>query len=162
MVTGISHGGGECFAVSYGDINEEGRNKNDYEAGLTYLWDYNINNKPKNVLLSPSVVTSSLMDPNDHNLVYGGLANGLLAMWDVRAKKLPVMTSKYTEQHRHTLHVNSLNLTKWKNERCLMSSSFDGKVMIWDLKEFKLLHMPDHLGDYTTLTAFAVPHYEPD
>jgi len=44
----------------------------------------------------------------------------------------------------------------------MISSSFDGKVMIWDLKEFKLLHHPDHLGDYISLTAFAVPHYEPD
>jgi len=81
-----------------------------------------------------------LIDPNDSNLVYGGLANGLVVLWDVRAKKLPVMTSKYNEQNRHSLHVNSLNLSTYKNDKCLIASSFDGKIMVWDLKEFKLLH----------------------
>jgi len=68
-----------------------------------------LNNKPKHRLFANSLISSIVYDPNDINIIYGGLSNGQVVKWDVREKKYPILSTKINET-KHIFAVNGLEV----------------------------------------------------
>jgi dynein intermediate chain 2 len=100
----------------------------------SYVWDLNNPNVPESVLSTPSPITNISYNPKLTDQIAGGCMNGLVAIWDVKKGKDPVMVSPVEMSHYDPItHINFLSM-KLGNE--LVTTSTDGRVLWWDTRKF--------------------------
>lgn len=74
----------------------------------SYVWDLNNPNKPETELNAPSPCTNISYNPKLMDVIGGGLYNGLVAIWDVKAGKIgginPVLSPVQKSHHDPITH----------------------------------------------------------
>ena len=100
----------------------------------SYVWDLNNPNVPDLVLNAPSSITNISYNQKLSDQIGGGCYNGLIAIWDVKKGKEPIMVSPVEKSHSdpitHLLWLSSRTGTE------LVTTSTDGRVYWWDTRKF--------------------------
>eukprot|EP00730_Choanoeca_flexa_P013232 TRINITY_DN50_c0_g1_i1.p1 TRINITY_DN50_c0_g1~~TRINITY_DN50_c0_g1_i1.p1 ORF type:complete len:613 (+),score=132.95 TRINITY_DN50_c0_g1_i1:38-1840(+) len=100
--------------------------------GLVMIWSTKMPSRPEYRFECQSAVLSCCISPYQPNLVVGGTYSGQIVMWDMRAKRTPIMRSKLgTEGHSYPVYC--LDIIGTQNAHSLVSICTDGKVCSWGL-----------------------------
>ncbi|EGR27431.1 hypothetical protein IMG5_196130 [Ichthyophthirius multifiliis] len=118
----------DLLLASYSQ-NEQG-NIND-PVGLVALWSLGLKSRPEFYCFCQSQVTVAKFYPYQENLILGGLYNGQIVLWDLRAKTLPVSRTSFTVGHSYPIY--SLDVVGSLNAHNIVSVSNDGKLCTWNL-----------------------------
>ncbi|EAR83965.3 cytoplasmic dynein intermediate chain (macronuclear) [Tetrahymena thermophila SB210] len=146
VVTGIewSPHRNDLVLASYSQ-NEQG-NIND-PVGLVALWSLSLKTRPEFYCFSQSQVTCVKYNPFQENLVLGGLYNGQIVLWDLRAKSTPIQRTTFTTGHSYPIY--SLDVVGSVNAHNIISISNDGKLCVWNMN---MLTQPSKTIDQLTYT----------
>ncbi len=104
----------------------------DYE-GVALCWNPALKARPEFYCFCDSQINTIKFFPYSKNILLGGLYNGQIVLWDLRAKNMPVMKSG-SSKDSHIYPVSSLAVTGTQLANNLTSFSTDGEVCHWDLK----------------------------
>jgi dynein intermediate chain 2 len=100
-----------------------------------YIWDTCNPNAPEVTLFSPSPVTNICYNHKLIDLVGGGCANGLVAVWDSRKGKDPAVISQVEKSHHDPVTHFQWLMTKTGQE--CVSISTDGYTHFWDMRKLQ-------------------------
>lgn len=78
----------------------------------SYIWDLSNPNEPDVVLNSPSPVTNISFNHKLTDVIGGGCANGVIAIWDARKGKDPTATSHVEKSHNDPVTHFQWQMTK--------------------------------------------------
>lgn len=120
-----SYGGPERLAVCYSRLST-------YKEGLDARQDHQVivyeNEQRSNTKASRAEVKKICGDPDSENILFGGLDNGRITIWDLRSdKQLPDLISRVSEK------TNFLPIIDIKTQgQFLYSLGLDGRFCKWD------------------------------
>ena len=100
----------------------------------SYVWDLNNPNVPDLVLNSPSSITNISYNQKLSDQIGGGCYNGLIAIWDVKKGKEPIMVSPVEKSHSDPISHLTWLFSRAGTE--LVTTSTDGNVYWWDTRKF--------------------------
>lgn len=122
-----SHAFPELVVVSY----TEKRGALTEAKGSVKVWNTHMPDKPEYNFTADSDVTSVLCSPYHPTLVFGGLYNGQIMVWDMRASgSQPILASPLSgSAHAHP--ILDLDLYGTQNASSLVSASSDGTICTW-------------------------------
>lgn len=123
---------------------------------MVLLWSLSLKTRPEfycfcQVLINYSLklrivkspVTSCCFYPYSHNLIIGGLYNGTIVIWDLRAKTTPIQRTTLSSGG-HTFPIYSLAVVGSQNAHNIVSISNDGKLCSWSMN---MLTTPNKMMD---------------
>lgn len=98
--------------------------------GKLALWNTNFPLRPEFTCIAKSRVTKSCFDQFQSSVIYGGLASGHIAVWDVRAQRQPVSKVNPSPE-THCMPIYGLNFVGSRNSSIIISLSNDGRLCTW-------------------------------
>jgi len=112
--------------------------------GGVALWSM-VTGKPEFRFSAPSAVLVARFHPFDSHIIIGGCTNGLVVLWDMRAKGInkenPIMRSSLSGQgHKYPIRSMSVVGTEMSHE--LVTCSADGTICHWDIAGSSALAEP--------------------
>ncbi|CAD8067036.1 unnamed protein product [Paramecium sonneborni] len=131
------------FLAAYSQ-NEEGSITD--QVGVVLLWSLQLKSRPEFYCFANSPITSACFHPFSPNVVLGGLYNGQVVVWDLRAKHTPEKRSTLNSGG-HSYPIYGLSIVGSQNANNLISSSNDGRICIWNLAQ---LNQPQKIIDLKT------------
>eukprot|EP00939_MAST-03C_sp_MAST-3C-sp1_P001946 g1946.t1 len=95
----------------------------------SYLWDVEKASSPHTTLRPPSPLCCLKFRSNmeEPNVVVGGCYNGLVSLFDIRRKEIPIESSVIELSHRDPVYDIA-----WRSEHLFLSVSSDGSMFWWD------------------------------
>lgn len=124
---------GTAFATSYCNTKFQGMAPE--ESTEANVWSLENPCQPIYTFDSNIPILSLEWNQIDHNILIGGLYNGLIACYDLR--KGPSHVNVTTPQYSHRAPVNSVLWTASKSGSEFFSTSSDGTVKWWDYRYLK-------------------------
>lgn len=101
----------------------------------SYIWDLNFPNQPEISLNCTSAVSNISFNHKLTDIVGGGCANGVVAIWDSRKGKDPVAMSHVEQSHSDPITHFQWQMTK-TGQQCVTVST-DGYAHFWDIRKLK-------------------------
>lgn len=98
--------------------------------GVVLFWNANNPSRPEYVLNAKSRVPKVCFDPFSSSLVYGGLGTGSIAIWDVRAGRMPVKKINPVGK-AHCSPIYGINFIGTKNSSNIVTVCNNGRVCLW-------------------------------
>lgn len=99
------------------------------------LWNINFSHRPELELYSNTKVQRAVFSPHSTEIVVAGLENGRICLYDLRAKKDPVMRSAPSADS-HKTPITGLEFIGGRNSSNIVSSSEEGRICVWPLNKF--------------------------
>ncbi|CAD8153116.1 unnamed protein product [Paramecium octaurelia] len=131
------------FLAAYSQ-NEEGSITD--QVGVVLLWSLQLKSRPEFYCFASSPITSACFHPFSPNIVLGGLYNGQVVVWDLRAKHTPEKRSTLNSGG-HSYPIYGLSIVGSQNANNIISASNDGRICIWNLAQF---NQPQKIIDLKT------------
>lgn len=122
-----SHSFPELLVASY----TEKRDSIAEAKGCVKVWNMHMPAKPEYTFVADSDVTSVLCSPFHPTLVFGGLYNGQIMVWDMRASSSQAILASPLSGSAHSHPVLALDLYGTQNASSLVSASTDGTICSW-------------------------------
>lgn len=122
-----SHAFPELLVASY----TEKRDSIAEAKGCVKVWNTHMPDKPEYTFVADSDVTSVLCSPFHPTLVFGGLYNGQIMVWDMRASGSQAILASPLSGSAHSHPVLALDLYGTQNASSLVSASTDGTICTW-------------------------------
>ncbi|KAG5368058.1 Cytoplasmic dynein 1 intermediate chain [Yarrowia sp. C11] len=122
-----SHAFPELLVASY----TEKRDSIAEAKGCVKVWNTHMPEKPEYTFVADSDVTSVLCSPFHPTLVFGGLYNGQIMVWDMRASGSQAILASPLSGSAHSHPVLALDLYGTQNASSLVSASTDGTICTW-------------------------------
>ncbi|KAG5360475.1 Cytoplasmic dynein 1 intermediate chain [Yarrowia sp. B02] len=122
-----SHAFPELLVASY----TEKRDSIADAKGCVKVWNTHMPDKPEYTFVADSDVTSVLCSPFHPTLVFGGLYNGQIMVWDMRASGSQAILASPLSGSAHSHPVLALDLYGTQNASSLVSASTDGTICTW-------------------------------
>ena len=149
--------GGTKLAVSHCNMN--------YKVAMleknmeSYIWQVENPNSPLLTITPQSPIVCLEYNQKDPTTLVSGMYNGLVAAWDVRNEREPVMTSDREVSHRS--NVNSILWINSKSGSEFFSGGADGQVIWWDTRKLnepldRLLMDPVKTDDQSLSRSYGV------
>ncbi|KAM8796648.1 cytoplasmic dynein 2 intermediate chain 2 [Eudromia elegans] len=136
QVTGVSwNATGAVIACSYGRLDD-----GDWSTEKSYVCTWNLDRRglnpqrPDLVVDAPSSVMCLAFHPSKPSLIAGGLFSGEVVVWDTSRTEDPLISRTGMTDDTHTdpvYQVNWLPDGKHRNHFHLLSTSTDGKILVW-------------------------------
>lgn len=110
--------------------------------GLVLIWNLAMPNRPEHIFTCGSPVLSARFHPTEHHLLVGGCQSGQLAVWDIRAGRLPVQRSSLAvapggggglSGHAHP--VCAVEIVEGGSG--LVTAATDGQLNFWSLANLR-------------------------
>ena len=110
------------------------------------MWDVNSPNEPVTVIQPPSPIISLAFNSKSIDTLAGGLYNGQVSFWDLRADKAPQATTPAAGDDRTKLteaeksHYDAVFDVVWANSKSnaeCISVSPDGRMLWWDTRNLQ-------------------------
>lgn len=103
----------------------------DDPIGVALCWSPTLKSKPEYYCFANSPITSICFHPYARQQIIGGLANGQIVIWDLRAKQQPVQrTQMSSEGHTHPIFCIDVIGSQKANNICSISN--DGRLCVWN------------------------------
>jgi len=118
------------FAASYLNVSGTESKK---ESCFSYLWECDLPNQPMLTLTPSSSLLSIQMYTRNGDLIIGGCSDGSVNFFDIRTSTNPVACTLY--EHSHTDSVSDVSWILSKTHSEIVSTSTDGRVMWWDVRQ---------------------------
>lgn len=99
--------------------------------GKLLIWSASNNQRPEFILQAKTRVTRAQFDPYNPAVIYGGMSNGSLAMWDVRESSQPIV-KVHPSNESHFTPVYGLQVVGTRNSYNVISMSSEGKICVWE------------------------------
>lgn len=99
--------------------------------GKMLVWAASNNHRPEFVLQAKTRITRAQFDPYNPALIYGGMNNGAIAMWDVRLSSKPV-SEVHPSNDSHFTPIYGLQVVGTRNSYNILSMSSEGKICVWE------------------------------
>lgn len=125
---------GSRLAVTHANLNFQKETSDNFNH--SYIWHIENPNKPELTIDAGVPVVCLEYNPRDINSLAGGLANGQVAVWDVRRGGTPLETC----DHYHSFREPVMSVL-WINSKSGMeffSAATDGQVKWWDVRKMKM------------------------
>lgn len=122
-----SHAYPELLVASY----TEKRDSIAEAKGCVKVWNTHMPENPEYTFVADSDVTSVLCSPYHPTLVFGGLYNGQIMVWDMRSSSSQAILSSPLSGSAHSHPVLALDLYGTQNASSLVSASTDGTICTW-------------------------------
>lgn len=122
----------DLLLVSY---NKGERTDLEEQDGLVNVWATTLRTRPEITLVCQSEVTKVLSHPYRPNEVIGGTYAGYVVLWDIRAKRTPVLKSQLTSE-THSYPIYSLEMIGTEKANTIISVSNDGHFCSWPMEMF--------------------------
>lgn len=94
------------------------------------IWNVNFKHRPEFELYSSSKIQQAIFSPFSTEIIVAGLENGRVCIYDLRAKKEPVLKSGIS-QDSHKTPITGLQFIGTNNSSNLVSISEEGRLCIW-------------------------------
>ncbi|CAH0397878.1 unnamed protein product [Chilo suppressalis] len=122
------------IAVSYCKRNYDysERGSLSLENNACYLWDVSVQNAPAHKFCPNSACWQLACSPKDPEIILGGLQNGTVCVFDIRASKKAIDYSSIYKSHREP--VTALLYIHSRTQTDFFSGSPDGQCLWWDLR----------------------------
>lgn len=104
------------------------------------IWDINKPNSPIRSFETHSEVTTLSFNSKLTDLVAAGCSNGTISIFDIRQNKI-ICSTKLEESHHEA--VTDLVWMKSRNGTEFVTTSTDGKVLWWDIRNHNTTIDPD-------------------
>lgn len=99
--------------------------------GKILIWSASNNQRPEFILQAKTRVTRAQFDPYNPAVIYGGMGNGSLVMWDVRESSQPIV-KVHPSNDSHFTPIYGLQVVGTRNSYNIISMSSEGKVCVWE------------------------------
>lgn len=99
--------------------------------GKLLIWSASNSHRPEFIMQAKTRVTRAQFDPYNPALVYGGMSNGSIVMWDVRESSQPSVIV-HPSNDSHFTPVYGLEVVGTRNSYNIISMSSEGKVCVWE------------------------------
>lgn len=119
----------ECFLTVYSEPIEG----NVYDKML--IWNVNFKHRPEFELNSNSKIQQAIFSPFNTEIIVAGMESGRIYVYDLRAKKEPVMKSGIS-QDSHRTQITGMQFIGTNNSSNLVSISEEGRMCIWPIAKF--------------------------
>jgi len=105
------------------------------QDGLVNIWSTTLRSRPEVSLVCQSEVTKAINHPYRPNEIIGGTYAGYVVLWDIRAKKTPVLKSQLTNE-AHSFPIYSLAIVGTDKANTIISVANNGKLCAWPMEMF--------------------------
>lgn len=99
--------------------------------GKLLVWSASNNHRPEFIMQAKTRVTKAQFDPYNPALIYGGMSNGSVVMWDVRESSQPAVIV-HPSNETHFTPIYGLEVVGTRNSYNIISMSSEGKVCVWE------------------------------
>jgi dynein intermediate chain len=120
----------DLVMVNYSRRVKEEDNFTQY-PGKLLIWSASNSQRPEFILQAKTRVTRAQFDPYNPAVIYGGMSNGSLAMWDVRESSTPVV-KVHPSNESHFTPIYGLQVVGTRNSYNIISMSSEGKICVWE------------------------------
>lgn len=103
------------------------------QDGLVNIWATTLRTRPEYTLVCQSEVTQVVSHPYRQNEIIGGTYAGYVVLWDIRAKKTPVMKSQLSND-AHTFPIYSVSVVGTEKANTIVSVSNNGRLCVWGME----------------------------
>lgn len=103
----------------------------DDPIGVALCWSPTLRSKPEYYCFANSPITSTCFQPYARQQIIGGLANGQIVIWDLRAKQQPVQRTQMSSDG-HTHPIFSIEVIGSQKANNICSISNDGRLCVWN------------------------------
>ena len=117
------------FAASYIGVAYDAPER----SCFSYLWECDLPNQPLLTLVPSSSLLCLQMYTRNGDLIIGGCEDGSVNFFDIRTSQNPVAFTLY--EHSHTDSVSDVSWILSKTHSEVVSTSTDGRVMWWDVRQ---------------------------
>jgi WD40 repeat protein len=124
-----TEGGAEHIAVCYSKLDEQ---KDPISEGLDYFVGVYQNEKRTVTKSFRSEIKRIVADDRDHNVIYGGIENGRIALWDLRTQK-PAPDAMSSPKDKISF-MPVIDLKKREND--IFSVALEGRIHKFDARKF--------------------------
>jgi dynein intermediate chain len=94
------------------------------------IWNVNFKHRPEFELYSNSKIQTAVFSPFSTEIIVAGLESGRVCIYDLRAKKEPVVKSGISND-AHKAQITGLQFIGTANSSNLVSTSEEGRLCIW-------------------------------
>ncbi len=122
----------DLLLVSYNKGEESVLGEQD---GLVNVWATTLRTRPECSLICQSEVTKAISHPYRPNEVIGGTYAGYVVLWDIRAKRTPVLKSQLTNE-AHSFPIYSLAIVGTEKANTIISVANNGRLCVWPMEMF--------------------------
>lgn len=120
----------DLLLVSY----DRGEEREDTEQeGLINIWSTGMRTQPDVSLICQSEITKAISHPYKPNEIIGGTYAGYVVIWDMRAKRTPVLKTQLNGDG-HSFPIYSLTVLGSDKANNIISVSDNGRVCIWPME----------------------------
>lgn len=103
------------------------------QDGLVKIWATTMRTRPEVTLVCQSEVTQVISHPFRQNEIIGGTYAGYVVLWDIRAKKTPVLKSQLTNE-AHSFPIYSLAVVGTEKANTIVSVANNGRLCVWSME----------------------------
>lgn len=121
----------EVFLSVYLDKDEVSK-RNHETNDIFYIWNTEFTKRPEFELHSTSKIQTAIFSPFSSETVIAGCESGSISIYDLRAKKDPVLKS-IPSIEAHRTPVVGLKIIGGRNSNNLISISEEGRLCIWSI-----------------------------
>ena len=100
---------------------------------FSYIWECDLPNHPLITLVPSSSLSCIQMYTRNGDLIIGGCTDGSINFFDIRSSTNPAACTLY--EHSHTDSVSDISWILSKTHSEVVSTSPDGRVMWWDVRQ---------------------------
>lgn len=122
----------DLLLVSYNKGEESVIGEQD---GLVNVWATTLRSRPECSLICQSEVTKAISHPYRPNEVIGGTYAGYVVLWDIRAKRTPMLKSQLTNE-AHSFPIYSLAIVGTEKANTIISVANNGRLCVWPMEMF--------------------------
>ncbi len=105
------------------------------QEGLINIWATTLRTRPESSLICQSEVTRAISHPYHPNEIIGGTYSGYVVLWDIRAKRTPVLKSQLTNEG-HSFPIYSLAVVGAEKASTIVSVANNGRLCVWPMEMF--------------------------
>lgn len=127
----------------------------DRDECTSYIWNIEFPNTPTEALMAETFLTQLEFNAKEESIIAGGLTDGLVCVYDIRAGNEPQNESIAEQSHREP--VTSLLWTQSKTNTDIFSCSTDGQVIWWDIR-----NLSQHTETLQCTTGCTAMNYSPN
>lgn len=121
----------EVFLSVYLDKDDVSK-RNHQTNDIFYIWNTEFQKRPEFELHSTSKIQTAIFSPFSSETVIAGCESGSISIYDLRAKKDPVLKS-IPSIEAHRTPVVGLKIIGGRNSNNLISISEEGRLCIWSI-----------------------------
>jgi hypothetical protein len=99
--------------------------------GRMVIWSVSNPHRPEFILSSKTRITKCAFDPYNPAVVFGGMSNGSIGIWDVREKNFPIQKIRPSNE-AHFTPIFGLSVVGTRNSYNVISMSSEGKICVWE------------------------------